>query len=549
MTIKATLFRPVAYAASLQANRQLRRFLGAHARCRAVQDELLGRLLAAHADTDFGRDHGFTSIRNYADFTAAVPVQTYADVAPYVRKVLAGETTALLPPGEPVLMFSMTSGTTGEPKHIPVTPRFLDDMRRGWNSFGVRLLSDHPTGYLRSILQITSPMDESRSPTNLPCGAISGLLAATQKSVVRRFYAAPAGVYRIGRAEDKYYTLLRCAAERDCAIITTANPSSTIRLIETGQAHAERLVRDLTEGTLTPPSGEKAPEPKGLKFRPNRRLARRVEAGLAADGELRGHHLWNLAVLANWTGGTLGLYLPRLRELFGDMPIRDIGLLASEGRFSIPLHDNTPAGVAEILGNFLEFIPAEAREEASPPVLRAEQLEIGQEYFLVVSNWTGLWRYDMDDRIRVVHRLGQSPVFEFLSRGRHTASITGEKLTEHQVVQAMHQAAQRAGTNVDRFVLQGRFAKTPYYQLRLDGAIGVPAEALAEEFDCALGRLNIEYQSKRESGRLGPIRPVVVAPGQMDEDEDELIRQRRGRCEQYKHQYLLREVLTDEADA
>ena len=58
--------------------------------------------------------------------------------------------------------------------------------------------------------------------------------------------------------------------------------------------------------------------------------------------------MWNVSFLANWTGGTLKLYLPRLAELFDNVPVRDIGLVASEGRFSIPLSDDSPAGVAEV---------------------------------------------------------------------------------------------------------------------------------------------------------------------------------------------------------
>ena len=96
--------------------------------------------------------------------------------------------------------------------------------------------------------------------------------------------------------------------------------------------------------------------------------------GLERDGELRPTHFWNVAFLTNWTGGTLKLYLRRLRELFGDVPIRDIGLLAREGRFSLPIADHTPAGLAEITGNFLEFIPAEDIESKIPSTLRSQLL-------------------------------------------------------------------------------------------------------------------------------------------------------------------------------
>jgi hypothetical protein len=551
MSFSRAILWPLAYLAGKHADSQVRRFLAAHQNTQQTQDRVLGELLAAHAGTAFARDHGLAAARTYEDFRRAVPVRAYEALRPYMDRVLAGETTALLPPGGKVLMFSRSSGSTGLPKHIPVTPRFLAEMRRGWNIFGVKALQDHPAAWLRAILAISSPMHEAVSPTGLPCGAISGLLAATQKHIVRRMYVAPGQVADCGDPHVKYYVLLRCGVGRDVSIITTANPSSTIKLIEAGQANVERLIRDVADGTCTPPGELPADLARRLRFRPDAALARRLAEGVARDGVLLPRHFWNVQFLCNWTGGTLGLYLRRLKELFGEVPIRDIGLLASEGRFSIPLADGTPAGVAEITANFLEFIPAGDYGRDDPPTLRAHELEVGQEYFLVLTNWAGLWRYSIDDRIRVIGHLGQSPVFEFLSRGLRTASITGEKITEHQVVEAMRCAA--AGLNVDvaRFTLQGRFAPTPYYELRLEPAVAGPAgeggspAALAEALDRALGELNIEYAGKRTTHRLGPIRTAAVPAGTFDRQEEQDIRLRHGRGEQYKHQYLLTQVLEE----
>ncbi|HUS46930.1 MAG TPA: GH3 auxin-responsive promoter family protein, partial [Phycisphaerae bacterium] len=452
MGIGRTILRPVAFVAGLGASGQANGFFRAHRRTREVQARLLAELIGRHAETAFGRDHGFDRIRSYEDFKAAVPVGSYETLRPYMQRVLSGETDALLPAGERVLMFSLTSGTTGEPKHIPVTRRFLADVRRGWNAFGITVLRDHPESWLRPILQISSPMQETTTRAGVPCGAISGLLAATQKRIVRRMYVVPPGVFAIADPIARYYTILRCGIGRDVGIITTANPSSTIKLVETGQAHAERLIRDVSDGTLNPPGDVDGRLAGALRFKPDRRLAARLAEGLRRDGCLLPRHFWNLAFLTNWLGGTLRLYVPRLRELFGEVPMRDIGLLASEGRLSIPIADGTAAGVAEITSNFLEFIPAEQRERDNPPALRAEEVEVGREYLVVLSNWAGLWRYNIDDRVRVVDRFGQSPVFEFLCRGLHTASITGEKLTEHQVVEAMRRASSRAGLAVERFV-------------------------------------------------------------------------------------------------
>lgn len=546
MTIKQTLLKPIASLAGWHASQQLAGFLRAHQKTDQTQQGVLRELIGRHVYTGFGRDHGFGSIKSYQDFVRQVPVTDYEGHRPYMDQVLRGQFNALLPSDEQVLMFSQTSGTTGTPKFIPVTKRFLNSIRRGWNIFGMKVLQDHPEGWLRPILQISSSMRESTSPTGLPCGAISGLLACTQKAVVRRMYIVPIGICEIVDPQARFYTILRCAIEKDVGIITTANPSSTIKLIQTGQQHMERLLSDLADGTYNPPGEVPAHVRLAMpRFRPNKAIVRRLEDGLKTDGKLLPRHYWRPAFLTNWTGGTLGLYLRQLRDLFGQVPIRDIGLLASEGRFTIPIADGSPEGLPEILGNFLEFIPSAEHGTANPTVLRAHQLEVGQEYFLVVTNWSGLWRYNMDDRVRVTQKYHDSPVFEFLSRGRHTANITGEKITEHQVVEAMRQASGQIGASIQRFVLQGRFAPLPYYELRLEAPPAVNLDALAEYLDQALAKLNVEYQSKRKSERLGAIRAVVLPPGTLEQAELQAIVQRRGRSEQYKHQYLLTNVLPD----
>src|SRR3954470_2188490 len=109
-----------------------RKFAAFEAACldpQRTQEELLRRIIAFHADTDFGRDHGFATIRTVEDYRRQVPVAPYERLEPYVRRVMAGETSALL--ADPrVLMFALTSGTTAARKHIPITDQYLADYRR-----------------------------------------------------------------------------------------------------------------------------------------------------------------------------------------------------------------------------------------------------------------------------------------------------------------------------------------------------------------------------------------------------------------------------------
>ncbi len=85
-----------------------------------------------HAESEFGRDHGFSCIRSVDDFRRQVPVADYDYYRPYIERVKRGELGAMFAPGTNVLMFALTSGTTSASKFIPVTRQFFDEYRRGW---------------------------------------------------------------------------------------------------------------------------------------------------------------------------------------------------------------------------------------------------------------------------------------------------------------------------------------------------------------------------------------------------------------------------------
>src|ERR1700733_9827683 len=89
----------------------VRRRLAAFEACthkpQEVQQELLRRILARQANTAFGKDHHFHAIRTQEDFRKNIPVRGYEYVEPYIRRVLKGETSALLADRK-IHMFAMT---------------------------------------------------------------------------------------------------------------------------------------------------------------------------------------------------------------------------------------------------------------------------------------------------------------------------------------------------------------------------------------------------------------------------------------------------------
>src|SRR5262245_49920640 len=187
----------------------LRKFIANTRRARAYQHEALMEKISRNASSAFGRDYRFASIRSVADFRRQVPILTYEDHHPYVSRVLHGETTALFAPGTRVLMFAMTSGTTGDPKRLPITTEFFREYRRGWLIWAAGVYGDHRYLMRMKTLQLTSDWQLSQTPCGAPCGQISGLAATTRPTITQRMFLPPPVAARIHDSATKHYASLR----------------------------------------------------------------------------------------------------------------------------------------------------------------------------------------------------------------------------------------------------------------------------------------------------------------------------------------------------
>ncbi len=533
-----------AYLAWLRS--RLRHFVSNADHARETQRNTLLAKIGRNANSQFGRDYGFADIRTVADFRARVPVMSYEDHRPYIEKVLNGDTSAMFASGTKVLMFAMTSGTTGDPKRLPITAELFREYREGWQLWGTGVYGDYPELLFRKSLQLSSDWQQYKAPCGLPCGQISGLAAATRPAIADTMFLPPSATTRIHDAAAKHYTALRFAlASRKVGMIVTANPSSLVEFARRANHDRESLIRDIHDGTLTcdiPANVRDQLSRKIAKPRPKR--AQELERLVDQHGTLLPKHAWpDLSVVAVWTGGSIGIFLPRLAELYGDAAIRDHGLSASEGRMTIPLADNTPAGMLDYTHHFFEFIPVEEFGTPSPNVLEAHELEVDRDYYILLTTSGGLYRYNIHDVVRCVGFQGQAPLLEFLNKGKNFASLTGEKLSEYQVVRAVERTFSELSVPVDFFTVAPIMEDAqPRYVLLMEQNVHRGRETeLASGFQRNLSELNEEYADKCASGRLLPaqVRNVPAGTWRRMRAEKTSV---RGNFEEYKHIYLVQDL-------
>ena len=507
----------------VKAPRSLRHF---NALCRApvqAQEDLLRQILETNADTEFGRRHSFGTIRGFGEFQERIPLSAYEDLEPYITAEMNGRPNQLTK--EPPVLFTTTSGTTGNRKYIPMTQegkRAKSHLTWLWLC---GLYRDHPGVVGGRILSVVSPEVEGHAPSGVPIGAESGHAYRTMPGPVRSIYTAPYGVFAIEDYEAKYYTLLRLAAGQNISCIATVNPSTIVLLADRLADHGESIIRDVRDGSLSSEFSVPQELRDSLHLRPDPERARHLErAAAAGGGPLRPGLAWpELTAIGCWKGGTVGAYLAKFDTYFPQRPpVRDLGYYATELRGSVPLSDNGDAGTMAVGTNVLEFHPAaEDRAPEGRELLRLEQLEVGQRYFVYVTNASGLYRYEMNDIVEVAGHYGKTPLIRFIQKGKGVVSFTGEKLYETQVIAAVDKAlaAMRGRYHFIAAVAELVDGTTPrlIFLVEFDDPItDQDGSALVDRLDAALGEENDEYLTKRKSLRYGPPIIRVVRPGEFD---------------------------------
>ena len=490
-----------------------------------TQTELLLGMVRNNADTEYGRRYDFASIDSIADYQKQVPVITYADIERDMERVVAGEKNIFT--AEDPVMFAQTSGTTGKPKFIPVTPtdqgRAHKDQMRTWLYHAQKA---HPGILDHKVVSMVSPAIEGHTPSGLPYGSTSGHIYKNTPGIVRRAYSIPYEVFEIEDYQAKYYTIMRISLEHDVHFMATANPSSILQLMDKANAYSEELIRDIRDGTLAPDQHMNAAIRQVVekRLKANAGRARQLEQMRSRrDGMLVPGDYWpDLGLIGCWKGGTVGHYLEKFDQWFNPdgtrpVPVRDWGYLSSEARGSIPLSDAGSKGVLTVATNFFEFVAVD-EVEANPdspeswPFLTAADLEMDGEYYIFVTTTSGLYRYDINDVIQVAGRYQGTPEIVFLRKGRGMTNITGEKVSVNQVIDAVQNASRVTGlvpahfkaeadTERSRYIMRVEFAGQTEEQQQVN---------FLREVDRYLKQVNIEYKAKRDSARLGaPVMHVM----------------------------------------
>ena len=443
-----------------------------------LQHRVLARLMAAAADTEYGRDHLFGSVNNYEQFAANCPVNSYEDLKDFIDRMRHGESDVLWK-GK-VRWYAKSSGTTNDKsKFIPVSADGLKDTHyQGGKDAVAYYLDNNPKSRLfdgRALI-----LGGSHSPNYNVANSLVGDLSAILIENINPM----ANLVRV--------------------------PKKQTALLSDFEVKRDRIARETIGKNVTNISGV----PSWMMSV----LSRVMEL----TGKTHLEEVWpNLEVFFHG-GVAFEPYRKQYEQLITSPKMHyQETYNASEGFFGI---QNDPADRAMMLmldyGVFYEFIPMDEFGKDNPTVIPLWGVETGCNYAMVISTSCGLWRYVIGDTVKFT----SIKPYKFVITGRtkHFINAFGEELIVDNADKALTYVCNETGAAVADYtaapVFMDNNAKCRHQWL-IDFAVEPKdISTFATLLDKRLQQLNSDYEAKRYKDiTLQPLEIVVTRRGLFDE--------------------------------
>ena len=433
-------------------------------RCREVQQQVLLDILKRAENTVIGQLYHFEQIKSIADFQRTVPVLAYDDFQADIDAMAAGKEDVLFA-GKPKL-FLQTSGTTGNPKLLPESflgseVRYMvQHVREHYareatiaalkkNKHFAQLAAQKHWGDVEAlsgrrifqdmhVLPLVTAAPVKKSAGGSPIDFASNISA--RKNNTQPLMTYPLEIAQVADKEAVMYLFMLFSLRFDDIVEIAGNHAGRLTaMIDYAREHAEELIDDLRQGTLSQRLVLTAEERLMLEryLEPLPKRADELEIILQTQ-EFTPRYYWPyLSSCVFWLSGSMSRQVYELDGLLPESAICiDIGYGSSEAKINIPTRANSGVGTLATFAGFFEF-----RRTSDGAVFTADEVEVGQKYSLMLTTYSGLYRYDLHDLVKVTGFNGNTPEITFVIREGDILNIGQEKFPADLLCQMAEEAA------------------------------------------------------------------------------------------------------------
>ena len=441
-----------------------------------LQTKALLKLVTSAAQTKFGHDHGFSSIKSVAEYQKRVPLRTYEQIWNDYWRDAFPKLDNVSWPGI-IENFAVSSGTSsGTTKYIPCTAEILASNRKA----AFDLLMHHVTNRPQSKILggknflLGGSTDLTSPAPGIFCGDLSGIVAKQIPWWLESRYFPPASLTTIKNWDEKVDAFARASLKEDI-----------------------RMISGVPAWML-------------IFFDALKKIAPGGEAGVAAIYR-------NLEMVVHG-GVNFNPYLDRFNEILqgSNCELREV-YPASEGFIAIAdrgfgdgLRMNLDHGI------FYEFVPLEELENKQPTRHWIGNVEKDINYAVVMTTCAGLWSYVIGDTVRFVD--AESPRVLVTGRTSYYLSAFGEHLIAEEIEDGITTASRSEHLEVSDYSVGPLYPKSDGdlggHIYVIEFSQGTPSEEALNSFasvlDKRLCQRNEDYEAHRAGG-FG-LKPPTLVP-------------------------------------
>lgn len=526
-----------------------------------VQKQVLSEILTQNSRVEYLQRHGLGGCTDTSSFKRLIPVINYEDILSDINRIASGDKSPILC-SQPILQLLKSSGTSaGVNKLIPTMEEELN-RKYFFESLPLPIKNQHIPGLDKGkTLFFMFIRSGSTTPGGLLVhSTVTSYYMSPQflnRPTLNKDYTSPNATILCPDNYQSMYSQLLCGLclHKEVVQVKALFATGLIQAIKFLESNWPLLCHDIRTGTLNSKITDNLVRESVLTkiLKPDTDLADFIEVECSKKS-WKGiiTRLWpNTKCVEAIVTGTMSQYIQALEHYSNGLPIVSSVYASTECYFGVNL--NPLCKPSEVSYTFIptmayfEFLPVQrnsmAGDASSDPVAKSlinekEQQELvdlvdvklGEEYEVVVTTYTGLYRYRVGDLLRVAGFRNKAPEFNFLCRRNVVLSIDMDKTDEFELQSAVEKAVANHlsplnATLVDYTAYADTSTIPGHYVVFWEIIVHDNASKTSQVIPssvfekCCLAMeesLSIVYRNVRVGGSIGPLEIKIVERGTFD---------------------------------
>lgn len=381
----------------------------------AMQDAVLADMIELGRNSTYAKEHGFDGIRTKEEFLQKIPLSEYDDYVAYIQDNMQADRKQLT--ALETEYYLLSTGRSAQGKYYIETKLGALARQLSIDIWNMSLAGQEPVMQDPNVkmLAVTncSPIEEA--PNGKPVRRTSGQAAKVLWERAAQLYVFPYEFLEASMSEDDrdYLTALYTLRERNFNMLFCNNLAYFGVLLDWIEKKPQQMIQDIKNGYMSVQLSDADRKILSATFPADPDRAEELQKLLDVYGTLPVAEIWPDFIFSGvWLAGSVGHFSRDvMKRLPAEMHYRSEPYGASEAMFSIPMEFSRAYGPLAVYSCYFEFIPLDGGE----PVGMAD-VQDGAYYELVVTTYSGLYRYRLHDIVCVRGFTGTTANIEFCCR-------------------------------------------------------------------------------------------------------------------------------------